>query len=126
MKKSLIFVLIIFLIVFVSWGFPMLKYEYLTARYGHEFDLSQVPEKNSLLFEVEWFKILSYNDKIAEIYYIEENFLSGNILTFKKVSGEWKYDSWDTLWSARGGNADNTVWPYFWHNLKYTVFRPEL
>ncbi len=125
MKKSLIFILIIFLIVFVFWGIPMLKYEYLTARYGNEFDLGQVTEEHSMLDTVGWFKILSYNDEIAEIYCIDKYFSIGNILTFKKVLGEWKYDSWDTLWSARG-NADNTVWPYFWHNLKYTVFRPDL
>ncbi|MBE7026353.1 MAG: hypothetical protein E7410_02125 [Ruminococcaceae bacterium] len=119
MKKFLIFILIISLIVFVFWGIPMLKCEYLTARYGHEFDLSQVPEENSMLGKVEWFKILSYNDDIAQIYYIDEDFSTGNILTFKKVSGEWKYDSWDTLWTARGGNADENVWPYFWHSSKY-------
>ena len=119
MKKSLKIILVISLIIFVVWGIPMLKCEYLTARHGHEFDFKQEVEENTMLSEAESFKILSYNDEFAEIYYIDKNFSTGNKLTFKKVLGKWKYDSWDTVWSAMGGNADENVWPYFWHSIKY-------
>lgn len=120
MKKFLKIILIIALIFFIIWGIPMIKCEYLTLQHGHEFDLSAVPEENTMLSEPDWFRILSYNDEYAEIYYISEDFRLGSVLGFKKVQGKWKYDSWlACVWTALGGNADDDVWPYFWHNTKY-------
>ena len=120
MKFFLKFISVILVIIFIVWGIPMIKCEYLTAKYGHEFDLTAIPEEDPMLSEPDWFRILSYNDKYTEIYYISEGFRLGSILSFKKVHGEWKYDSpANTIWTALGGNADNDVWPYFWHNTKY-------
>lgn len=120
MKKFLIILSVIALIVFVFWGFPILKCEYLTMRHGHEFDFGQVLKEDTMLGEMEWFKILSYNDEAAEIYYIDEGFATGNILTFKKVSGKWKYEKWAKLaWTTLGGTADEFVWPYLWHRFMY-------
>ncbi len=117
MKKSLKVILIISLIIFIFWGIPMLKCEYLTIRHGHEFDFKQVPEENTMLGKPEWFRILSYNDEIAKIYYIDG--YTGNTLLFKKFDEKWEYDRWErTLWSSYG-NADENIWPYFWHSIKY-------
>ncbi len=124
MKFFLKLISVILVIIFIVWGIPMIKCEYLTARYGHEFDLAAIPEENSMLSEPDWFRILSYNDEYTEIYYISEGFRLGSILSFKKVNGEWKYDSpANTIWTALGGSADNDVWPYFWHNTKYALMR---
>ena len=127
MKKFLKIILIIALIFFIIWGIPMLKCEYLTLQHGHEFDLSAVLEENTMLSEPDWFRILSYNDEYAEIYYISEDFRLGSVLGFKKVQGKWKYDSWlACVWIALGGHADDDVWPYFWHNTKYArIYRAD-
>ena len=120
MKKFLIGILVAALIFFVLWGGAMLKCEYLTAQHGHEFDLSVVPEENTMLSEADWFRILSYNGERAEIYYISEGFRLGCIVGFDKADGKWVYDgSWDVRWTLLGGNADEIVWPYFWHRDKY-------
>ena len=119
MKKFLKIILIIALIFFIVWGGSILKCEYLTARHGDEFDFECV-EENTMLSKPDWFRLLSYNDEYAEIYYICEGFGLGEILSFKKVDGEWKFDDWvKDLWTAFGGNGDETVWPYFWHYNKY-------
>lgn len=120
MKKFLKFILIIALIFFIVYGGAILKCEYLTAQHGHEFDLAAIPEENTMLSEPVWFRILSYNDEFAEIYYISEDFRLGSIVSFNKVDGEWKYDGCaDTRWTLLGGTADENVWPYLWHRYKY-------
>ncbi len=120
MKKFLKCISIIVFIVFAFWGSCMLKCEYLTARYGHEFDFESVIEENTMISEPECFKILSYKEEYAKIYYIEKRFSAGHILIFKKDNDKLRYDDWEkTVWSSLGGSADDNVWPYFWHSFKY-------
>ena len=127
MKTFLKVIAVILVIIFIVWGIPMIKCEYLTARYGSEFDLSEPCEQNSLIPKTQAFKVMSYGKEKAELYCIGENYSMGNILSFKKEDGKWVYDGWDTVWSAMGGNADDDVWPYFWHNTKYArVYRAEI
>lgn len=121
MKKFLKARYIILLIVFIFFATPFMKCEYLTAQHGHEFDFGQDVEENTMLTsEPEWFRIMSYNDELAKIYYIDKNFSTGNILSFKKHAGKWTFNSWErTMWTTMGGSADEVVWPYFWHRLMY-------
>lgn len=120
MKKTLKIILIIALIFLVVWGISMLKCEYLTARYGHEFDLEEPYKQNSLIPKTQSFKVMSYGKELAELYCIGDNYSMGNLLIFKKADGKWTYYKLgECVWTALGGNADNDVWPYFWHNTKY-------
>ena len=120
MKKFLKIILIITLIFLVVWGSSILKCEYLTSQHSHEFDLAAIPEEDTMLSKPDWFRIISYNDEYAEIYYISESFRLGSILSFNKVDGKWKYDGYaNTRWTLLGGSADEIVWPYFWHKDKY-------
>ena len=120
MKKFLKARYIILLIVFVFWGIPFLKCEFLTLMHAREFDFGQDIEDNTMLTsEPEWFRIMSYNDELAEIYYVDKDFSTGNILSFKKISGKWVFDGWTLRWTTLGGSADEFVWPYFWHRLMY-------
>ncbi len=124
MKFFLKFISVILVIIFVTSGIPMIKCEYLTARYGHEFNLEEPCEQNSLIPKTQSFKVMSYGKESAELYCIGENFSMGNLLTFKKTDGKWTYDRWkECVWTALGGSADNAVWPYFWHNTKYVLMR---
>lgn len=128
MKFFLKFISVILVIIFIVWGIPMLKCEYLTARYGHEFDLEEPYKQNSLIPKTQSFKVMSYGKESAKLYCIGENYSIGNVLFFKKTDGKWTYDKWgECIWTALGGNADNYVWPYFWHNTKYArVYRTEI
>ena len=120
MKFFLKLISVILVIIFIAWGIPMLKCEYLTAQHGDEFDLQEPYEQNGLIPKTQSFKVMSYGEESAELYCIGENYSVGNVLVFKKTDGKWTYDSWkECVWTALGGNADNDVWPYFWHNTKY-------
>lgn len=128
MKFFVKFIAVILVIIFIAWGFPMIKCEYLTARYGHEFDLEEPYKQNSLISKTQSFKVMSYGKERAELYCIGENYSAGNVLIFKKTDGKWIYDQWkECVWTAMGGNADNYIWPYFWHNTKYArISRTEI
>lgn len=128
MKLLVKFIAVILVIVFLVWGIPMIKCEYLTARYGYEFDLEESYKQNSLIPKTQSFKVMSYSNEQAELYCIGENYSAGNVLHFKKADGKWVYDRWkECVWSAIGGNADNDIWPYFWHNTKYArISRAEI
>ena len=124
MKFFIKFISAILVIIFVFWGIPMIKCEYLTARHGSEFDLVAIPEEDTMLSKPDWFRILSYNDEYAEIYYISEGFRLGSILSFNKVHSEWKYDGCaNTRWTLLGGSADEIVWPYFWHMWNHEKYK---
>lgn len=120
MKILLKLISVVLIIIFIAWGIPMIKCEYLTARYGNEFDLEEAYEKAGLIPKTQSFKVMSYEKESAELYCIGENYSMGNVLTFKKIDGKWKYDKWrECVWTALGGSADGDIWPYFWHNTKY-------
>ncbi len=128
MKFFLKFIAVILVIIFIVWGIPMIKCEYLTAKHGHEFDFNEPSEENCLIPKTQSFKVMSYSEEMAEVYCIGENYSVGNVLIFKKEDGKWVYDRWgECVWTAMGGNADNDIWPYFWHNTKYArVYRTEI
>ena len=69
-----------------------------------------------MLCDMEYFKVLSCDGKYAEVYYVSKNYTIADVLTFKKIQGEWVYNSWkSTVWTTLGGNASETIWPYWWH-----------
>lgn len=84
MKKILKFISVILVIIFIVWGIPMIKCEYLTARYGHEFDLEEPCGQNSLIPKTHSFKVMSYGKEFSELYCIGENYSMGNVLGFPK------------------------------------------
>lgn len=94
----------------IIWLAAFVKCEVLTNRYGSEF--AEAYRENTMLCEPEYWKVLEYSEDFARVYYVGEDRCYGNILTFKKVNGEWKYDTWEaTVWS-KTGSADGFVWPY--------------
>ena len=114
MKKLKKFVVVLFpiLIFFLIWGGSLAKCEILTLKYGNEF--SEIYKSNTMLGDMEYWKVIDYSENQARVYYISNNYSRGDILTFIKESGTWKCESWNTVWSTTG-NADNTIWPYWWH-----------
>lgn len=96
-----------------TWAIPYIRNEYLTFFYGEEFIGREV--------ESGWFKkadtmrVIQYHQTEAKIYYVCDDYTSGNIYTFAKDgAGRWELDRWKTVWSS-SGSASEVMWPYFWH-----------
>ena len=106
-------ILILIIIFLVVWIFSLIKCEYLTQKYYADFEYAYTA--NTMLGDMEYFKVLSCDQKYSEVYYVSKNMYCADILSFKKVEGKWTYDSWiDTVWSSQG-SASDIIWPYWWH-----------
>ena len=108
-KKSFIFVLFILLVLQMS---AVIKIEILTAKY---YDIFQDAYKsNTMLGEMDSFKVLEYDGATAKVYYISKNKTCGDVLSFANVDGAWEETYWETIWS-KSGSASDVIWPYWWH-----------
>ena len=108
-KKSFIFVLFILLVLQMS---AVIKIEILTAKY---YDIFQDAYKsNTMLGEMDSFKVLEYDGATAKVYYISKNKTSGDVLSFANVDGAWEETYWETILS-KSGSASDVIWPYWWH-----------
>lgn len=96
----------IFLMV---WGSALIKCEILTNKYYDEFKCAY--QSNSMISDIEYFKILNCDDATAEVYYVSKG--SGNVLKFENQNGTWTQTEWKTVWS-KSGSASDAVWPYWW------------
>ena len=67
-----------------------------------------------MLGEMQYFKVLSCDGKIADVYYAGKEMTDANILTFEHNNGNWIETEWVTVWST-SGSASNVVYPYWWH-----------
>jgi len=109
MKKILIKVLYIFLLlILVFWIISFCRCELLTLRYKDEF--ADLYLQTGIISQIDRVKVISYSVNNAQVYYSSKNG-SGNLLFFKKQSGEWTLERWETIWS-KSGSADGFIWPY--------------
>ncbi len=106
-KKGIIIGLLVLVIVFVA-AFPYIKAEYLTKKYGHEFENLQ--EATNIIGDVRYLKVLSYSPEKATAFYVSD---TGDLLTFEKTADDtWAFVTWYTVWS-KSGSADGFMWPYY-------------
>ena len=110
------FQIILFLICFIvlTWLLAFIHTETLTHKHAGEYTdylkaYYQVDNDTSL--DV---KILDYNPlRYAKLYVIlDKQYAEELIITGYDNTKTVVYS--DTLWSKKGGNADRTVWPYWW------------
>lgn len=113
MKKFIKIILLMIVVCFIFWVGSLLKCEYLTQKYYNDFENAYTA--NTMLGDMEFFKVLSCDGKYAEVYYVSKNHTAADILTFENNQQKWVYKNWETVWTTLGGNADGTVWPYWWH-----------
>ncbi len=99
-------VVVLYLIV---WGVSLIKCEVLTNKYYDEFENAY--QSNSMISNVEYFKVLNCDGDTAEVYYISN--VSGGVLEFQKQDGLWIETNWEVVWSTKG-SASGAVWPYIW------------
>ena len=104
-------ILIIVMILLIVLFFPYIKAEYLTAKYGDEFDDGY--EQTGMINGIEYFRVVEYNDSKAVVCYIIENHSSLVKIWFERNDDNvWEEVSWDCVWS-KTGSADNFCWPYY-------------
>lgn len=96
----------------VIWLLSLGKCELFTLLHGNEF--ANAYKENSMLGDMAYWKVLDYSQNNARVYYVSSGLTDGDILCFTKENGKWESNKWITVWST-SGNADNTIWPYWWH-----------
>ncbi len=95
------------------WLASLLKCEILTWIYHDDFEYAYT--NNTMLGDMEYFKVLKCDGENAEVYYVGKDMTGGNVLTFEKQDGSWVETRWDTIWSGTGGSASDVIYPYWWH-----------
>ncbi len=119
MKTKIKYLILGFVLcLIITYVFSLVKCEVLTHRHYDEFEYAY--KQNTMLGDMEFFKVLEYKTcDIAKVYYVSKGYSLGSVLTFAYEDGNWKEVSWDTPWSI-SGNADKTVYPYWWHWIYFS------
>ena len=114
MKRKIIPVILILVVAIplLLWASALIRCEMLTKKYFNVFE--QAYTQNTMLDEMEYFKVLKCDGDTAEVYYVSKGMTMGDVLTFENDNGSWKETSWRTVWST-SGSASEVVYPYLWH-----------
>ena len=94
------------------WGASLIRCEILTAKYYDDF--ADAHAQNTMLGDMEYFKVLRCDGKTAEVYYVGRDMSGGDVLTFENQNGTWVQTDWKTVWSD-SGSASDVIYPYWWH-----------
>ena len=111
-KRVMLIIVVVIMIPIAFWASALIKCEILTK--AHYDDFKQAYKQNTMLGEIEYFKVLSCNENTAKVYYVSKGMTEGSVLTFKNNNGVWQKTSWETIWSA-SGSASDVIYPYWWH-----------
>lgn len=112
-RKIAVWILVIcFAVVVLIQGNALIKCEILTNKYYEDFEFAY--KDNTMLGEMESFKVLNCDGQTAEVYYIEDGKTVAHVLSFENVDGSWQETSWSCIWST-SGSASEVIWPYWWH-----------
>ena len=111
MKKKIVAALIAvpLLAALIVISFPYLKAEYLTAKYGSQFEGEYV--QTHMLDYADYCKVLDCDGSHARVVYIEKGVCT-NVLEFDYNGSSWVMSRWDTIWSS-SGSADRLMWPLY-------------
>jgi len=109
-KKTLtIIVAVAVMVAIIFISFPYLKAEYLTARYGSQFEGLYV--QTHMIDYADYCKVLECDGSHARCCYVEKG-VCVNVLEFDFRDGSWEMTIWETVWSG-SGSADNFMWPLY-------------
>ncbi len=103
----------------ITWIGTLIKCEVLT--YQHYDEFKDAYKQDTMLGDMEYFKVLSYNPNrawgFAQVYYVGKGHSGGDVLTlqYNYEKDLWEEISWSTIWSGVGGSASEVIWPYWWH-----------
>lgn len=109
-KKTLVMIVVVVVVVAIICIFsPYLKAEYLTARYGSQFE--GLYEQTHMIDHEDYCKVLECDESHARCCYVERG-VDINVLEFDFRDGNWEMTTWETIWS-RSGSADSLMWPLY-------------
>ncbi len=111
-KVTLIIIIVAIMIPVAVWASALINCEILTHKYHDDF--AQAYTQNTMLEEMEYFKVLSCDGNTAEVYYVSKGMTGAHVLTFKNNNDAWQEISWKTIWST-SGSASDVIYPYWWH-----------
>lgn len=103
---------IILLTFIVIWAVSLIKCKILTHKYFSDFEFAYT--QNTMLGDMEYFKVLNCDGQSASVYYVEDGMSCAHVLTFEYTDGTWEETSWGTIWSTTG-SASEVIFPYWWH-----------
>ena len=98
-------ILIIALIVF----YPYIKAEYLTVKYGDEFN--GLEQQTKMMDPASYHKVIEYSKSHATVFYVLSG-KGGCVIVFEKENNNWEIVTWEMIWSHYG-SADEFYWPYY-------------
>lgn len=108
-KHMIVGICSVIAVLLIFWCISVLKCEILTRIHGDEFkDVYQA--EDVLKLPDDW-KVLSYSNSNASIYYTYNDNQGGYVLNYTNTGGDWLFDSWGAAWSSTG-SADDYIWPY--------------
>ena len=87
----------------------------------HYDEFKDAYKQNTMLGEMDYFKVLSYAPhkapNFAQVYYAGKGKTVGVVLTFQYnyKTTVWEEISYSTIWSGVGVSASEVIWPYWWH-----------
>lgn len=110
MKNNKLLMRRLFFILAILFSLPYLKAEYLTSRYGDMFEYEY--HQSGMITEIEYFKVISYSNGNATIFYVLKNHSAGVCMNFRKEHKSWQVTNWQVIWST-SGSADKFFWPYY-------------
>lgn len=111
-KKFLFFIIAIILVPTLVWVSSLIKCETLTQKYYDDFENAYT--QNSMLGEMEYFKVLRCDGNTADVYYVSKGMTGANVLSFENKNGIWTETNWNAIWSD-SGSASEVIYPYWWH-----------
>ena len=112
-KKTILCILLIALLIpALVWVVSLIKCEILTQKYYDDFQYAYT--SNTMLGQMEYFKVLRCDETSAEVYYVSKGMTGGDVLCFERIDGTWTQVSWNTVWSS-SGSASDVIYPYWWH-----------
>lgn len=112
MRKRTALILIIIATVVIALAYPYIKAEYLTYKYGDEFD--ELYKETHIIDQVDYCKVLEYSSSHAKVIYVARG--SGiHVFEFDSVGGCWQRSDWKVMWSESGSAdaLDYRMWPVY-------------
>jgi hypothetical protein len=112
MIKKTIAILIIIAIVVIVPVSPYIKAEYLTYKYGDEFE--DLYKDTHMIDNVDYGKVLEYSPSCAKVCYVARG--SGvHIFEFRYKEDRWQRSDWKVAWSKSGSAdiLDYAMWPMY-------------
>ena len=111
MRKRTAAILII-AVILIALASPYIKAEYLTHKYGEEFQ--DLYKETHMIDHVDYCKVLEYSSDHAKVIYVARG-SDIHVFEFDSVGGCWQRSDWKVMWSASGSAdaLDYRMWPIY-------------